>query len=52
MEDANRMYIDESLSAAALLDRADREPQVYWLVGPYLLLTLAFGGMIVPKIEL
>ncbi|KAI1190669.1 MFS general substrate transporter [Nemania serpens] len=29
-----------------------RTPTVYWLLGPYLLLTLAFGGMIVPKIEL
>ncbi|KAI0460179.1 MFS general substrate transporter [Xylaria acuta] len=28
------------------------ETQVYWLVGPYLLFTLAFGGLIVPKIEL
>ncbi|TRX96556.1 hypothetical protein FHL15_002458 [Xylaria flabelliformis] len=28
------------------------ETQVYWLVGPYLIFTLAFGGLIVPKIEL
>ncbi|KAI0446773.1 MFS general substrate transporter [Xylaria telfairii] len=29
-----------------------KTPTVYWLVGPYLLFTLAFGGLIVPKIEL
>ncbi|KAJ2990625.1 hypothetical protein NUW58_g2851 [Xylaria curta] len=29
-----------------------KTPTVYWLVGPYFLFTLAFGGMIVPKIEL
>ncbi|KAI0879433.1 MFS general substrate transporter [Hypoxylon argillaceum] len=29
-----------------------KTPTVYWLIGPYLLVTLAFGGMIVPKIEL
>ncbi|KAI0101647.1 MFS general substrate transporter [Nemania sp. FL0031] len=29
-----------------------KRPTVYWLLGPYLLATLAFGGMIVPKIEL
>ncbi|GAP85983.1 putative mfs general substrate transporter protein [Rosellinia necatrix] len=29
-----------------------KTPTVYWLVAPYLLYTLAFGGMIVPKIEL
>ncbi|KAI0409568.1 MFS general substrate transporter [Xylaria palmicola] len=29
-----------------------KTPTVYWLIGPYFLYTLAFGGMIVPKIEL
>ncbi|RYC65805.1 hypothetical protein CHU98_g398 [Xylaria longipes] len=29
-----------------------KTPTVYWLVGPYLLFTLAFGGLIVPRIEL
>ncbi|KAJ3568273.1 hypothetical protein NPX13_g6482 [Xylaria arbuscula] len=29
-----------------------RKPTVYWLIGPYFLYTLAFGGLIVPKIEL
>lgn len=29
-----------------------KTPTVYWLVAPYMLFTLAFGGMIVPKIEL
>ncbi|KAI0191606.1 MFS general substrate transporter [Astrocystis sublimbata] len=29
-----------------------RTPTVFWLLGPYFLLTLAFGGMIIPKIEL
>ncbi|KAI0974508.1 MFS general substrate transporter [Xylaria arbuscula] len=29
-----------------------RKPTVYWLIGPYFLFTLAFGGLIVPKIEL
>ncbi|KAJ8124192.1 hypothetical protein ONZ43_g26 [Nemania bipapillata] len=29
-----------------------KRPTVFWLLGPYLLVTLAFGGMIVPKIEL
>ncbi|KAI1734256.1 MFS general substrate transporter [Xylaria scruposa] len=29
-----------------------KTPTVYWLVGPYLIFTLAFGGLIVPKIEL
>ncbi|KAH9985752.1 MFS general substrate transporter [Xylariaceae sp. FL0662B] len=29
-----------------------RRPSVYWLVGPYLLFTLAFGGIIIPKLNL
>ncbi|KAI0132595.1 major facilitator superfamily domain-containing protein [Xylariales sp. AK1849] len=29
-----------------------RRPSVYWLLGPYLLFTLAFGGIIVPKLNL
>ncbi|KAI1428235.1 MFS general substrate transporter [Xylaria sp. FL1777] len=29
-----------------------RRPSVYWLIGPYILFTLAFGGLVVPKIEL
>lgn len=29
-----------------------RTPSVYWLVGPYFLFTLAFGGIIVPKLNL
>ncbi|TPX10504.1 uncharacterized protein E0L32_008554 [Thyridium curvatum] len=29
-----------------------RQPSVYWLVGPYMLFTLAFGGSIVPKLNL
>ncbi|KAI0514861.1 MFS general substrate transporter [Xylaria bambusicola] len=29
-----------------------KTPTVYWLIGPYFLYTLAFGGVIVPKIEL
>ncbi|KAI0539315.1 major facilitator superfamily domain-containing protein [Xylaria digitata] len=29
-----------------------KKPTVYWLIGPYFLLTLAFGGLVVPKIEL
>ncbi|KAI3329419.1 MFS general substrate transporter [Xylariaceae sp. AK1471] len=29
-----------------------KTPSVYWLITPYFLFTLAFGGMIVPKIEL
>ncbi|KAI0164675.1 major facilitator superfamily domain-containing protein [Xylariaceae sp. FL1272] len=29
-----------------------RRPNVYWLVGPWCLFTLAFGGIIVPKIDL
>ncbi|KAI0428406.1 MFS general substrate transporter [Xylaria sp. FL1042] len=29
-----------------------KRPTVYWLVGPYFLFTLAFGGLVVPKIEL
>ncbi|KAI0863107.1 MFS general substrate transporter [Xylaria cubensis] len=29
-----------------------KTPTAYWLVGPYLIFTLAFGGLIVPKIEL
>ncbi|KAI1329590.1 MFS general substrate transporter [Xylariaceae sp. FL0255] len=28
-----------------------RRPTVWWLLGPYLLFTLAFGGSIVPKID-
>ncbi|KAI0393874.1 MFS general substrate transporter [Xylariaceae sp. FL0594] len=27
-------------------------PSVYWLLGPYMLFTLAFGGIIVPRLEL
>lgn len=26
--------------------------QVYWLLGPYAVFTLAFGGIIVPKLNL
>lgn len=29
-----------------------RRPSVYWLIGPYVLFTLAFGGSIVPKVNL
>ncbi|TGJ85071.1 hypothetical protein E0Z10_g3713 [Xylaria hypoxylon] len=29
-----------------------KTPTVYWLIGPYFLFTLAFGGLLVPKIEL
>ncbi|KEY71502.1 hypothetical protein S7711_03568 [Stachybotrys chartarum IBT 7711] len=29
-----------------------RKPSVYWLLGPYLLFTLAFGSIIVPKLNL
>ncbi|KAI6088830.1 MFS general substrate transporter [Hypoxylon rubiginosum] len=29
-----------------------RRPSVYWLIGPYALFTLAFGGIIVPKLNL
>ncbi|KAI1877069.1 uncharacterized protein JN550_001141 [Neoarthrinium moseri] len=29
-----------------------RRPSVYWLIGPYFLFTLAFGGVIVPKLNL
>ncbi|KAI1394201.1 MFS general substrate transporter [Hypoxylon trugodes] len=29
-----------------------RRPSVYWLLGPYFLFTLAFGGIIVPKLNL
>lgn len=29
-----------------------RRASVYWLIGPYLLFTLAFGGSIVPKLNL
>lgn len=29
-----------------------RRPSIYWLVGPYALFTLAYGGSIVPKLNL
>ncbi|KAI1435272.1 MFS general substrate transporter [Xylaria sp. CBS 124048] len=29
-----------------------KKPSVFWLLGPYVLTTLAFGGMVVPRIEL
>ncbi|KAI8623877.1 MFS general substrate transporter [Xylariaceae sp. FL1651] len=29
-----------------------KRPTVFWLIGPYFLFTLAFGGIIVPKIDL
>ncbi|RYP89644.1 hypothetical protein DL770_004222 [Monosporascus sp. CRB-9-2] len=29
-----------------------QRPSVYWLIGPYFLFTLAFGGSIVPKLNL
>ncbi|KAI1376231.1 MFS general substrate transporter [Hypoxylon crocopeplum] len=29
-----------------------RRPSVYWLLGPYFLFTLAFGGILVPKLNL
>ncbi|KAI2615662.1 MFS general substrate transporter [Hypoxylon sp. NC1633] len=29
-----------------------RTPSVYWLIGPYALFTIAFGGIIVPKLNL
>ncbi|KAI1408897.1 MFS general substrate transporter [Hypoxylon sp. FL1857] len=29
-----------------------RTPSVYWLLGPYFLFTLAFGGVLVPKLNL
>ena len=27
-------------------------PSIYWLIGPYFLFTLAFGGSLVPKLNL
>ncbi|CAI4210871.1 unnamed protein product [Parascedosporium putredinis] len=29
-----------------------RRPSIYWLIGPFFLYTLAFGGIIVPKLNL
>ncbi|KAK8080395.1 hypothetical protein PG997_008213 [Apiospora hydei] len=29
-----------------------KRPSVYWLIGPYFLFTLAFGGVLVPRINL
>ncbi|UKZ73762.1 hypothetical protein TrVFT333_001412 [Trichoderma virens FT-333] len=29
-----------------------RRPSVFWLLGPYAIFTLAFGGLIVPKLDL
>jgi MFS family permease len=29
-----------------------RQPSVYWLLGPYVIFTLAFGGVVVPKLDL
>ncbi|KAI2613944.1 MFS general substrate transporter [Hypoxylon fragiforme] len=29
-----------------------RRPSIYWLLGPYFLFSLAFGGVIVPKVNL
>ncbi|KAH7221856.1 major facilitator superfamily domain-containing protein [Fusarium oxysporum] len=29
-----------------------RQPSVYWLLGPYIIFTLAFGGVMVPKLDL
>ncbi|KAF9767534.1 hypothetical protein IL306_015285 [Fusarium sp. DS 682] len=29
-----------------------RRPAVYWLLGPYIIFTLAFGGVMVPKLDL
>ena len=29
-----------------------RRPSIYWLIGPYFLFTLAFGGSLVPKLNL
>ncbi|KAF4456963.1 hypothetical protein F53441_978 [Fusarium austroafricanum] len=29
-----------------------RRPSVYWLLGPYIIFTLAFGGVLVPKLDL
>ncbi|KAH8659831.1 major facilitator superfamily domain-containing protein [Xylariales sp. PMI_506] len=29
-----------------------RRPSVYWLIGPYLLYTLAFGGIMIPRVNL
>ncbi|KAJ3481428.1 hypothetical protein NLG97_g7826 [Lecanicillium saksenae] len=29
-----------------------RRPSVFWLMGPYAIFTLAFGGIIVPKVTL
>ncbi len=29
-----------------------RRPSIFWLMGPYAIFTLAFGGIIVPKVTL
>ncbi len=29
-----------------------QRPSVYWLIGPYFLFTLAFGGSLVPRLNL
>ena len=46
---------------SSALEQAPRQPplvmdadtaQIWWLIGPYTLLTLAFGGSFVPKLNL
>lgn len=32
--------------------RSNKSLQVFWLLGPYAVFTLAFGGIIVPKLNL
>lgn len=32
--------------------RPNKHMQVFWLLGPYAVFTLAFGGIIVPKLNL
>lgn len=62
---AGQIAIDEEASSDATLNSEGvtvvdefigypwwRRPSVFWLLGPYLLFTLAFGGVVIPKINL
>ncbi|KAF2400597.1 MFS general substrate transporter [Trichodelitschia bisporula] len=56
-DDSRRSSVDESASEwAGDVDWRHlpwwRRPSVFWLLGPYILTALAFGGIIVPKINL
>lgn len=49
---AGRLYAFPRFRCAIRNTSSNKHLQVFWLLGPYAVFTLAFGGIIVPKLNL